>query len=325
MTRTLVAWALVLTVLLGAASALIRLSQSGLSCTQWPQCYGERARPGLRAPEQPPVAETVARAVHRVAASVVGLIVIALPWLATRREHARDRAAARARWIAIAITVGLALLGVYTPTGAPGDAFAAVPAVAIGNLLGGLALAAVLAWAWQHERASQSAPRPPQSAQRPPRRSLQRLATLALALVALQAALGGTIAVRRATLDCEPLARCLRTLADPEWRALDPRAATADVDDAARRTVHASHRVFGLAALAAIAAVAWHAIRAGGARREAGTALAALALVQAALGALLPWAGYPLAVAVVHYLVAALIVVMLARLLAMPSTTGEAR
>ena len=73
------------------------------------------------------------RGVHRVSASAATLMILAVGWLAWR---AGRRAAAAA---IVALTAALSVLGAATGTSPP-------PLAQAGNLLGGLALAAMLAW-----------------------------------------------------------------------------------------------------------------------------------------------------------------------------------
>jgi len=92
-----------------AASALIRLSDQQLGSLM-----------------------PAVRGVHRVSASVATLLILAAGWLAWR---AGRRALALSL---VLLTIGLSVLGALTGTSPP-------PAAQAGNLLGGLALAALLA------------------------------------------------------------------------------------------------------------------------------------------------------------------------------------
>lgn len=101
------------------------------------------------------------RGVHRVAASAAALAILAAGWYGWR--------AGQRAFAALVVTLMLALsaLGAATGTGPP-------PLAAAGNLLGGLALAALLAW-WLG---------------REPRRGGEPLLHVVAALAALQALLG---------------------------------------------------------------------------------------------------------------------------------------
>jgi hypothetical protein len=106
------------------------------------------------------------RGLHRASASLATLVVLAIAWLAWR---AGRRALAAA---IVAITAALSILGAATGVSPP-------PAAAAGNLLGGLALAALLAWLLG----------------RLERRGGVPLAHAVIGLVALQAALGAWISI----------------------------------------------------------------------------------------------------------------------------------
>jgi hypothetical protein len=75
----------------------------------------------------------VVRGVHRVSASAAALAILAAGWLAWRGGRGALALAA------VLLMVGLSVLGAATGTSPP-------PAAQAGNLLGGLALAALLAW-----------------------------------------------------------------------------------------------------------------------------------------------------------------------------------
>jgi cytochrome c oxidase assembly protein subunit 15 len=128
----------VLTLVVTTSSAYIRLQQIETACAHTRACAGAR-------PEPPSPAEVSgARAVHRVAASSIGLIVLAIAVLAWRgRGSASLRASAT---LALLITLFLAAIGRQASTM---DA-----AIVAGNVCGGMALASVLAWLAVRARAT---------------------------------------------------------------------------------------------------------------------------------------------------------------------------
>lgn len=107
---------------------------------------------------------TALRGVHRAAASLEVLAMLALAWLAWRRAL-----------LVIALTVFLSLLGIFAGQKPP-------PAAALGNLLGGLALAAAFAWVLGRAHG-----RTPQAR--------QWFGHAAAALFALQCALGAWLSI----------------------------------------------------------------------------------------------------------------------------------
>lgn len=132
MIRALLWAALALAFVVLAASSSLRLAANGLSCTPWPACYGQPAT----AEAQAHAASTSAlRATHRVAATVFGLLALAIPLAGWRRFARGERAATL---LLLAVTVGLAWLGRHTPS--------PLPAVTVANVLGGLTLIGLLAW-----------------------------------------------------------------------------------------------------------------------------------------------------------------------------------
>jgi len=108
---TLASLAAVLTLVVVAASAVIRLGASEL---------GD--------------AMVIVRGVHRAAASIAALLVLALFWRVLRIPELRPAAS-----IALVLMLALSAVGWATGTQPP-------PAAALFNQLGGVALAALLAW-----------------------------------------------------------------------------------------------------------------------------------------------------------------------------------
>jgi heme A synthase len=113
----------------------------------------------------------VARVAQRVAASLAALAVFAIAWLGWRDATLRPAALG-----ALALTVALSIIGVATGIKPP-------LAAALANQIGGLALAALLAWL-----CGRAAPAAAQA------RAGRPLATLALALAAIQAFGGALLA-----------------------------------------------------------------------------------------------------------------------------------
>ena len=110
------------------------------------------------------------RATHRVSATLATPLLLVAAWLAWR-------SAQRALGAGVALlTIGLSVLGAATGTSPP-------PAAQAGNLLGGLALAAMLAWLFSRERP----------------------AWIVVALLALQVVLGAWLAIFAEELWSVPL------------------------------------------------------------------------------------------------------------------------
>jgi len=187
-------------------SAFIRLSHAGLGCSEWPQCYGSR----MRAAQQyrgPAVADsasvTIARLAHRSIAVLALLSITAMaavcfgsrPWLL------RDGALVLAL---LALAIGLAVLGRWT-------AGARIPAVAIGNLVGGMLM---LALSWRLAARATAPGRP----------MFRMWAWVGVAALLTQVALGALVSASYAGLSCAAPGDCLQASAAAgwPWEALNP-------------------------------------------------------------------------------------------------------
>ncbi len=276
-------------------SAYIRLKQAGLGCADWPACYGQRLRDAQagRGAEAEPGGIAVARAAHRVAAVAALLVVLAL--LATAARRPRLTLETALALALLALSIGLAVLGRWS-------AGARVPAVAVGNVVGGLAMFA-LAW-----RLAWPAPAGPPA---PGQRCWARGAA---ALLVAQIALGTLVSASYAGLACTSAVDCLRGAAVTgwPWEALDAwrephfdASGAAGVVNATGVMAQLVHRAGALAVAVALLPLAL-ALWSRGHRRAAAMLLGLLAL-QWALGALLATAGLPLAAAVAHNVAAALL------------------
>ncbi|MCX7892788.1 MAG: COX15/CtaA family protein [Burkholderiales bacterium] len=295
--RVLAGVLLALLVVITTTSAYLRLAQTGLSCAGAPDCYAQRPA----GPEADP-AEDTARALHRIAASAAGAVILVILFVGWSDARPGERVAAIALLVLAAC---LAWLGRYTPSG--------VPAVTLGNLLGGMAMLAVAGWLLVALR------RPPPVANG---RALRGWTWLAAALVALQIAAGGLIAARHAAYACPSFPDCAGSIwpdgAEPAafdpFREMAPPASAAERADPARQAVALAHRWIAAPTLVVLAWLGVRAARSGA--RPAGYALLALAAAQLALGAAQALGGQPLALAVVHNVLAAAVVITLAALAA---------
>lgn len=289
--------ALVLVVIV--SSAWLRIAQSGLGCSGWPACYGAVTKTDdtARIAPSPQAAYTAeVRAAHRVAASAVGIVIAigAVIWLSGERSQRGVTAVVLAL---LALTVFLALLGRFTPG-------AAIPAVTLGNLLGGMVLLALL-WLL---RLKLIAPAPP-----PVSRALAGAARVSLLLLAVQIVLGGLVSANYAALACATFPDCNGAWWPSQWSwvAFNPlqsyEALHGDTAQSMRHTLHIAHRCGAVLVACSIAVLTVLILRKGGALRTPGTVLAALLLLQIALGVALIVVPPLLALTVAHDVVAALL------------------
>lgn len=288
--------------------AYVRLSDAGLGCPDWPGCYGQptphhAAEAIAAAHARDPVgpvspAKAWKEMVHRYLASALGLAILAIAWLAWRREQGLNRGLG----LGLAgLVVFQGLLGMWTVT------LLLRPAVVSAHLLGGMATLALLAWL--AARLARD-PAPARAGAGLPRAA----AGAALALVALQVALGGWVSTNYAALACPDFPTCHGSWwPRADWQGgfqlhrelgLDAQGGMLGLE--ALTAMHWAHR---LGALAATLGVGWLAWRLVGrpAWRGWGMGLLALLAAQLALGMANVLAGLPLPVAVAHNLGAALL------------------
>ena len=188
-------------------SAYIRLSRAGLSCADWPQCYGEslrQAQQGIAATAGESDATAIARLAHRIVASSALLLVVTMVVVshASRPVRRALRAEGRVSIALLVLALGLAVLGRWSSD-------VRVPAVAIGNLLGGFAMLA-LCWRLAHDTGAVLAP------------GWRAWARIAALLVALQVALGGLVSASFAATSCTGFGDCIAAARGLSWAVLDP-------------------------------------------------------------------------------------------------------
>jgi cytochrome c oxidase assembly protein subunit 15 len=312
--------ALVMALALALVSVHIRLLNSGLGCADWPQCYGRiggAAAMGAPAadggaPQQ--LAPRLASRAHRVIASTLGLVILAIAAIALAR---RPRLCG---WLAptllLAVMVALAVLGNWS-------AGLQRPGVVIANFAGGIALAALL-W-WMLITARPAAPRKRRTdAQR------RRWVAAALGVTILQTLLGGFVSAYFAGLACGPSWSCDgRWLPSLPWAALSGLAGVLELDATGRVAIgdtlsglHMAHRVLGVAAVALVARLAWLVWRDG--RPVAGLLLAGLVVVAAALGVAAVHFDLAPNLVLAHYALAVALLFALLAMLPRPSAVSAA-
>lgn len=316
-----------LTVCITAASAFIRHSQSGLGCEGWPDCYrqavssatGAASRDGpdatvqsraLRTPssETDPAIRAV-RMLHRVTAVAVGLVVLGMLLFGWRTA---DRSSRFAIAFALLVTVLLSWLGRLTPHD--------LPAVAIGNVLGGFALSAAFGWVAGRPTVRGRGANPGRPMARGPGAGSGRIAswTLFVILVALTC-VGVLISVRHAVDGCASLA-CLPG-SPTDWTVFDPRVVLTRIDDASARALHVAHNLTALVFVGLAGLLAFRLARAGRSLAASMVALSTIALT--AFGATTAAGLAALASATAHNAVAALACAVLAGVAASSTRRGS--
>lgn len=285
MIRALQWSALALAFIVLAASSSLRLAANGLSCAPWPVCYGQTVTADAA---QAATSTRALRAIHRVAATVFGLLVLALALRGWRHFSRAERLAAL---LLLGVTIALAWLGRYTPS--------PLPAVTVANVLGGLALVGLLTWMLAgHARVT---------------RRVAVVVTVLGAALALQAADGALISARLAGAACtQPCERAWLPGAAALWDLARAGSAT-DVlgHQLGGQPLYAVHALAGMALLP----LAFVLMAAAGGGRAARRLLGFIGAT-VAVGVLLHVFESPLWLAVVHAILASGTVAAVGALLA---------
>ncbi len=346
--------------------AFVRLSDAGLSCPDWPTCYGMATWPTT--PDHASAADHAATAIrpiepskawreqfHRIIAGLLGVLVLALALLATRRrpqgwlqvigaavlvaiaiplymrgQHVAASVLAIAgelallagvlRWsdtdLARTSTLTLAVIIFQALLGMWTVTWLLKPVVVMGHLLGGLTTFSLLTWiAW---RATGIPIRSGEAGR------LRRLLLMGLVLLAIQIALGGWTSANYAALACgTDFPKCAGQWWPAHdfregfvlWRGIGVDYEGGILDNEARIAIQLAHRLMALVVVGHLLALAARLLRSPGLRGW-GTLLGALVLLQFGLGIANVVMSLPLHVAVTHNAGATALLFVLVTLLA---------
>ena len=344
--------------------AFVRLSDAGLSCPDWPTCYGKAAWPthaeqvaGHVATDIRPVDPSKAwrEQFHRMIAGLLGVLVLTLALLATRkRPHGWVHVITASVAVAIAIplymrgmhmaasalagtgelllligvirwsntdlarvgTLTLAVIIVQALLGMWTVTWLLKPLVVMAHLLGGLLTFSLLVWlAWRATHI------PILSGDA---RRLRRLVIVGLVLLAVQIALGGWTSANYAALACgTDFPKCAGQWW-PEhdfregfvlWRGIGVDYEGGILDNAARVAIQLAHRLMAIVVFGHLLAVALRLLRSPGLKGW-GSLLLVLLLAQVGLGIANVMLSLPLSVAVLHNAGATALLFVLVTLLA---------
>ena len=306
--RALAIVSLLFVLALVSVSAYLRLDNSGIGCADWPACYGLI---GAAEQDAPTVGSTYERLaieaqeplswatpVHRLVASVLGLLVLGMALMSLRAR--RDRLLS---FTLLGLTVFLAWLGIYS-----GGLHS--PAVVMGNLGGGFAMLGLLGWmvfrdARPHANASTR---------------VRRWVVAALALLCVQIALGGLTSANFAASACQTLPDChgswlpggdlgtaFNLTRDHE---IGPTGLA--LGGAERADIHKLHRLVAVVTL--LAALVAGGLAVAGRMGGAAVFVIALATLEFCLGVAAILTDLPIGIAVAHNWLAAILLLGLLRL-----------
>lgn len=287
--------------------AYVRLTDAGLGCPDWPGCYGRVVVPhpatsaaelGSEYTRPLETGKAWREMIHRYLASTLGLVCLSLAGIAffNRRDPVQPKWAPA---LLVALIIFQGLLGMWTVT------LLLNPFVVVGHLFGGFATLALLVSLGRWRASQFPSPTP----------ALRALGLAAAAALVQQISLGGWTSANYAALACPDFPTCQTRwwppIADFEeafvlWRGIGIDYEGGVLDHPARVAVHFTHRLGALLAAVLIALLAARLIREPATRGDGGALLAVLVL-QLSLGVSIVWFGVPLAVAVLHNGVAALL------------------
>ena len=304
-----VALALVVVVL----GAYVRLSHAGLSCPDWPGCYGQLLVPAgdrdvasanLAYPDRPLDSERAWKEmIHRYLAGLLGLLILFMAFAAYTRRRVPGQQLLLP-WVLVLLVIFQALLGMWTVT------LLLKPLVVVLHLLGGLSTAALCWWVYlRHGSTSGASAWPREQRLRWPR----RLAAVAIVVLLMQIALGGWTSANYAV----DFPLCQGELwpemafkdAFVPWRGLGQDYEGGVLATDARVAIHVAHRLGALVTFLYMGCVAVYLMRSGAHPRLALAAgfMLVLLLAQVLLGVSNVLLHLPLGVAVAHNATAALL------------------
>ena len=316
--RTTVWMSLLLVMVLVSLSAYLRLAHSGIGCTDWPACYGRIGDP-------PAVSQTIssenayqrivaeasqplawATPLHRLIASVLGLLIVLLVVLSLKLK--RDRMISLAL---LGLTVFLALLGIKS-----GGLHS--PAVVMGNLSGGFLMLGLLGWMLFKDSDGND--------QTPERASLPGTLIVTTVLVlALQILLGGLTSDNFAATSCQTLPDCHGAwLPGSEiWKAMDlsrhheVTSMGQAIGGQERIDIHIAHRLGAVVTTLMVLTVGFMAWSVGGRLRKAGAIALILLTAELSIGITAITSDLPIELAVAHNWVAGLLLLVMLKIAAL--------
>ncbi|NDY94859.1 COX15/CtaA family protein [Wenzhouxiangella limi] len=299
-----------LTLVVIVLGAWVRLTDAGLGCPDWPGCYGHLTWPAsdsdlalaeqVRIDRAVDVGAAIREMVHRYAAALLGLVVVILAAAAWRKRREPGQPV-KLPLLLLALILFQGALGAWTVT------LLLKPAIVLAHLTGGMLTFSLLVLLYLRTRPRQVRPNLPQ-------RKLRPAIVLATVVLVAQVLLGGWVSTNYAALACPDFPTCTGQWW-PEsnfsegfrlWRGVGVDYEGGILDQQARVAIHLSHRIGAVIVVGIFGWLLWRLFHTPGLSRPAAL-LSALLATQVTLGILnIVWS-LPLAVAVAHNGVAALL------------------
>lgn len=229
--------------------AWVRLSDAGLGCPDWPGCYGKVIVPGAEEavaganeafPERPLEAHKAWKEmIHRYLAGSLGLVIAGLFFMAIKNRRYPEQPVLLPTLL-VALVLFQAALGMWTVT------LKLKPVIVMAHLLGGFATLALLWWlvVSTSERYYQFGKA----------RWLSVFGFLGVLLLVAQIALGGWTSSNYAALACPDFPQCQQQWwpamdfkeAFVLWRGIGPNYEFGVLEHPARTAIHMTHRLGAL-------------------------------------------------------------------------------
>jgi cytochrome c oxidase assembly protein subunit 15 len=311
---------LLLVILLVSLSAYLRLAHSGIGCGDWPACYGrigevpELAQP---VPSQDAYQQLLeesnqplawATPLHRLVASVLGLLIMIMTALALKKRKQRLISIAL-----LALTVYLAVLGIRSGS-------LHNPAVVMGNLAGGFCMLALLGW-----MVFSAGDRPGGSPK------VRYAAVAAIVVLSLQILLGGLTSANFAATSCQTLPDCHgswwpgsslgKAIDISRQHEVTPSGQAIGGEE--RLAIHKAHRLGAIVTFILTLAVSLVALRADARFRSVAFTILALLSFEFLIGISAILAQIPIGLAVAHNWFAGLLLLSLIKLLTLTRPSRE--
>ncbi len=299
--RMLLAAAAALALIVVVLGAYVRLSAAGLSCPDWPGCYGQMTvaqalshatQIEAQFPNRPlEPGKATKEMVHRYAAATLGILICAVALLTWRRGRG-----VFLPMLLVALIIFQALLGMWTVT------LGLKPLVVTAHLVGGMSVLALLWLLWLE---AQPGPRTANDGLRP-------FAVFGLVLLAAQIILGGWTSSHYAGLACTGFPAC-----NGEWWPQADFAAgfgERALNSAGLIAIQWVHRLGAITVVLYLGWLAWRSHRASQPVRQIGTVIALLLSLQFTIGIANVLTSLPLPLATAHNAIAALLLLALVTL-----------
>ncbi|MGR6034605.1 MAG: COX15/CtaA family protein [Candidatus Nitrosoglobus sp.] len=297
--------------------AYVRLSDAGLSCPDWPGCYQQLLAPTTEQqighanylyPERPvDTGKAWKEMIHRYLAGVLGLLILGFAMVAWRNRADPKQMIALPLFL-VGLVGFQAALGMWTVT------LLVQPAIVTLHLLGGMALLSLAWWLTLRQRQAQQ---PVQQRIVWYSSTFKTWSLIGLILLGLQLTLGGWTSTNYAGFYCPDFPTCQGQWwptmnfrdAFTFWRPLGENYEGGRLTPEAATAIHVIHRIVAMIVLVVLSAVGLRAALGRGtlALRRIGWIVITLVFTQVALGIATAMAGIPLALAVGHNAVAALL------------------